>query len=277
MQRRARYNHFQEEVVVAILGAHLSIAGGYHRAVHQAREFGCDCVQLFTKNNAQWGVKEITWEQSRQFRDALEELAVSHPLAHSSYLINLASPDEGLWRKSVDAFAAELQRAETLGIPFVVIHPGCHTNTTPEHGVLRVIEAIDLVHAQTRGLKAKCLVETTAGQGTALGWKFEQLAAILDGVQDADRLGICFDTCHVFAAGYALRTSRDYQRTFQLFDSVVGLGRIKAFHLNDSARDRGSRVRSACPYWAGQDGAGSIPPHPHRSPLSIGSDVPGDS
>jgi len=227
---------------VPILGAHLSIAGGCHKAVERAAVVGCDCVQLFTKNNTQWRARDITAEESSRFRDALGKLAIAHPLAHTSYLINLATPDEVLWRKSIDALAVELRRAEALGIPFVVTHPGCHTTASPEQGVARAVEAIDHVHSETRGLKVKCLVETTAGQGTAVGWRFEQLAEILDGVEDPDRLGICFDTCHVFASGYALRGSREYRATFHRFDSVVGLGQIRAFHLNDSARDRGSRV-----------------------------------
>jgi deoxyribonuclease IV len=227
---------------MAILGAHQSIAGGYHRAVEQARQCGCDCVQLFTKNNNQWSAKDITLDEARRFRDTLAQLGVIHPIAHDSYLINLASPNARLWRKSVDAFVDELCRADSLAIPYVVTHPGAYTAGSEQSGLQNVIRAVDEIHAQSRGLSARCLLETTAGQGTSLGWQFEQLARILDGVADPDRLGICFDTCHVFAAGYAFGTPKEYKATMAAFDRLIGLDRIKAFHLNDSRRPRGSRV-----------------------------------
>jgi deoxyribonuclease-4 len=158
---------------MAILGAHQSIAGGYHRAVELARQCGCDCVQMFTKNANQWAAKTITREEARQFRQALGDLGVSHPIAHDSYLINLASPDGRLWGKSVDAFVAELRRAETLGIPYVVAHPGSYTTGAEQGGLANIVRALDEVHVQTRDLAPRCLLETTAGQGTTLGWQFE--------------------------------------------------------------------------------------------------------
>jgi deoxyribonuclease-4 len=225
-----------------ILGAHQSIAGGYYRAVEYAKTCGCDCVQLFTKNNNQWRAKEITKEEAARFRGALAELGITHPLSHDCYLINLASADRVLWKKSVDAFVIELLRADQLGIPFVVTHPGAYTTGTEASGLKRVIAALNEVNRQTRGCEAKCLLETTAGQGTCLGWRFEQLATILDGVKNPDKLGVCVDTCHVFAAGYPLAEPRDYRRTMRQFDEIIGLGQIKAFHLNDSKRELGSRV-----------------------------------
>jgi deoxyribonuclease IV len=227
---------------MAILGAHKSIAGGYRKAVELAHQCGCDCVQLFTKNNNQWAAKPITAEQAQWFRDALDTLHITHPLAHDCYLINLASPDAGLWKKSVNAFVAELQRAETLGIPYVVTHPGASTAASEAVGLRNVALAIDEIHGQTRGLQSRCLLETTAGQGTSLGWRFEQFAQILDSVRDPDRLGFCFDTCHVFAAGYPLGTKKAYRSTMTTFDQLIGLNRIKAFHLNDSRRELGSRI-----------------------------------
>ena len=182
---------------MAILGAHQSIAGGYYRAVERAHERGCDCVQLFTKNCNQWAARQITVDEARAFRETLETLAIGHPIAHDCYLINLASPDRRLWRRSVDAFVAELRRAETLGIPFVVTHPGAYTSGSEAAGLRKIVRALNEVHAQTRDLRARCLLETTAGQGTALGWRFEELAEILGGVKEPDRLGVCFDTCHV--------------------------------------------------------------------------------
>ena len=227
---------------MAILGAHQSIAGGYHKAVERARRCGCDCVQLFTKNNNQWAAKGITVEEARRFRGALDTLGITHPIAHDSYLINLASPDRRLWRKSVDAFVEELHRAETLGIPFVVTHPGAFTTSSEEAGLRNIVRAVDEIHAQSRGLTARCLLETTAGQGTSLGWRFEQMAAILDGLKEPDRMGFCFDTCHVSAAGYRLSPERAYQATMAEFNRLLGLDRIKAFHLNDSRRALGSRI-----------------------------------
>lgn len=199
-------------------------------------------MQLFTKNNNQWASKSIAPEEARRFLDALEKLGITHPIAHDSYLINLASPDPQLWRKSVDAFVVEMHRAEALDIPYVVTHPGAYTTGSEEGGLRNVVRALDEIHGQCHGLRVRCLLETTAGQGTSLGWQFEQLGLILDGLQEPDRLGFCFDTCHVFAAGYALSTKKGYETTMAAFDRLVGLERIKAFHLNDSRRERGSRI-----------------------------------
>jgi deoxyribonuclease-4 len=227
---------------MAILGAHQSIAGGYYRAVERASSHGCDCVQLFTKNANQWAARNITPAEARQFCEALERWGIAHPIAHDSYLINLASPDRDLWRKSVDALTAELRRADILGIPYVVTHPGAYTSGSEAAGLRNVVRALNEVHSPSRGLRCRCLLETTAGQGTSLGWRFEQLARILDGAKEPDRLGFCFDTCHVFAAGYPLASPKDYETTMAAFDRLVGLERIKAFHLNDSRSDCGSRI-----------------------------------
>lgn len=225
-----------------ILGAHQSIAGGYYRAAELARQVGCDCVQLFSKNNNQWRAKELTDEDATRFQAALREAKLVHPLVHDSYLINLAAPDEALWRRSVEAYVIELRRAGSLGIPYVVTHPGSFTTSSEEAGLARIIQALNEVHGQTRGLAVKTLLENTAGQGSNLGWQFEQLATILDGVKDPDRLGVCIDTCHVFAAGYPLSTTKDYKATMRKLDTIVGLKLINAFHLNDSKRELGSRV-----------------------------------
>ncbi|MBW3597457.1 MAG: deoxyribonuclease IV [Planctomycetes bacterium] len=225
-----------------LLGAHMSIAGGYYRAVDAAGEHTMDVVQLFTKNNNQWRAKPISEEDAARFRAALKERKIRHPLSHSSYLINLAAADAALWKKSVESFIEELRRADRLGIPYVVLHPGAFTCTDEETGLKAVIRALDEVHRQTPELKSQCLLETTAGQGTCLGCRFQQLATILDGVQDPARLGVCVDTCHIFAAGYPLGTPKEYKATFRDFDAAIGLTKIKAFHLNDSKRELGSRV-----------------------------------
>jgi deoxyribonuclease IV len=220
----------------------MSIAGGYYKAVEIARRCGCDCVQLFTKNNNQWRAKPITDDDVTRFRTALTELKIKHPIAHDSYLINLASPDDALWQRSIDAFVVELRRADQLGIRYVVTHPGASTTSDDATGLRRVIQALDEVHAQTPAIGAQCLLENTAGQGSCLGWKFEHLATILGGVKDPDRLGVCIDTCHTFAAGYPLGTKKEYQATIDRLDSLVGVKLVKAFHLNDSKRELGSRV-----------------------------------
>ena len=220
----------------------MSIAGGYYKAVEIAHRCGCDCVQLFTKNNNQWRAKPISADDVDQFRGKLAELKIGHPIAHDSYLINLASPDETLWRRSIASFADELRRADQLGIPYVVTHPGASTTTDADTGLRRVVQALDQVHAETRGIAARRLLETTAGQGSTLGWKFEQLATILGGVKDPDRLGVCVDTCHIFAAGYPLGTKKEYKATIDALDKTVGIKSVKAFHLNDSKRELGSRV-----------------------------------
>ena len=240
----------------------MSIAGGHHKAVERAAAVGCDCLQIFTanprsfparpadlrfgkfltKNNNQWRGKPITAAEAGQFRAALAATGVSYPLAHNCYLINLASPDDALWRKSVDAMVQELLRAEQLGIAYVVAHPGAYTSSSEAAGLARIVAALDEIDRQTRHVKAGCLLETTAGQGTSIGYRFEHLAAILAAVASPERLGVCFDTCHVLAAGYPLAGSRQYRATMRVFDHIVGVGQIRAFHLNDSLRELGSRV-----------------------------------
>jgi len=219
----------------------MSIAGGYFKAVNAAQAAGCDCVQLFTKNNNQWRAKPITEEDVEKFRSALQTHGIQHTISHDSYLINLASPKDELWKKSIDALVIELQRAELLGIPYVVAHPGAFTSSSEEAGLKRIALGLDETHRQTKGCAAQCLLETTAGQGSNLGWKFEHLAEILALAQNPDRLGICFDTCHVFAAGYAMDTEKNYKATMRSLNQTVGVQQIKAFHLNDSLRPFGSR------------------------------------
>lgn len=225
-----------------LLGAHLSIAGGLHKAVEAAAALGMDTVQIFTKNASRWAAKPLTPEEVAAFREAVGGAGLRFPTAHDSYLINLGTADDALWEKSVAAMAEELGRADALGLSYLVSHPGAHLGTGEEAGLARVIAGLDEVHARCPNAATRILVETTAGQGTTLGWRFEHLAAILAGVRHPARLGVCFDTCHVFAAGYALGTDAEYDATFAEFDRVVGLEQIRAFHVNDSAKPFGSRV-----------------------------------
>lgn len=225
-----------------ILGAHQSIAGGYYKAVEIARRTGCDCVQLFTKNNNQWRAKPIGDAEARVFADALRRLKVKHPLSHASYLINLASPDDELWKKSIDSFIVELQRAAQLGIPYVVVHPGAYTTSSLEAGLQRVAAALDEVHRQTPELAAMTLLETTSGQGTCLGCRFEHMAEIISNVRSPERVAVCVDTCHIFSAGYALATEKEYKASMRQLDQTVGLTLVKAIHVNDSKAKFGSGV-----------------------------------
>jgi deoxyribonuclease-4 len=225
-----------------LFGAHLSIAGGYHRALLAAQEHGCPIVQLFTKQPSQWAAVPITPEQAQTFRDTLAQTGLRQVMAHDSYLINLASPDPALYRRSLDAFIEEMGRAEALGVSYLVMHPGAHVDTGEEAGLLRVAQALDEAHARCDGVHVRVLLETTAGQGTNLGYRFEHLASILDRMAHRDRLGVCLDTCHVFAAGYPLAPEEQYQATMSEFDRIVGLDRLAAFHVNDSVKGLGSRV-----------------------------------
>lgn len=225
-----------------ILGAHMSMAGGFHRAIERGQEVGCRCVQIFVTNNTRWQVCEIQEEAVQKLRTAVAQYKMEHLIGHSGYLINLATPDAMLWKKSLDALVVELHRAARLGIRHLVLHPGAYTTSSETAGLRRVVRALNEVHRQTSGLEAGCLLENTAGQGTCLGWRFEQLAFVLNGVRAPQRLGVCLDTCHAFAAGYAFTSESEYCDMMQEFDRVIGFDRLKAIHVNDSKRERGSRV-----------------------------------
>jgi len=225
-----------------LFGAHMSIAGGYFKAADAAAKFGMESVQVFTKNNNQWAGKPLTDEDIRLFKDALRAHQLSRPTAHDSYLINLASPDDALRTRSLDAFAVEMERAEALGIEYLVMHPGTPTDGDEDLGLKRIAAAFDEIFRRCPGFQVMPLLETTAGQGRSLGHRFEHLARIRELSAAPERLGICLDTCHVFAAGYALAPKPAYTATFQEFDDVIGIEHLKAFHLNDSKKPFGSRV-----------------------------------
>lgn len=225
-----------------LLGSHKSIAGGYYKAVDAAAALGMETVQLFTKNNNQWRAKPLSDEDVCLFRDAIKRTGLRKPCAHNCYLINVASANDELWEKSLDALVIEVERAEALGLDGVVMHPGSHVDATTDEGLRRIVRAIDEVHCRTAGVKTELWLETTAGQGSSLGHRFEHLAAILNGVKQPERLGVCVDSCHIFAAGYPLQTKEEYEETFGQFDRIVGVNLIRAFHLNDSKKPLGSRV-----------------------------------
>ncbi len=225
-----------------LFGAHLSIAGGLHNALLSAQALNCETVQLFTANPSQWTSRDLTPEEISLFRRTLRETKLRYPTAHDSYLINLASPDDTLYRRSIEAFLNEMRRAEQLRLRYLVMHPGAHVGSGEDAGLTKVAAALDEIHARCADYCVRILIETTAGQGTTLGHRFEHLARILSLVAAPERLGVCFDTCHVFAAGYALAPLAEYNATMQAFQATVGLQRLKLFHVNDSVREQGSRV-----------------------------------
>lgn len=211
------------------------------KAVERAVVDGCESLQVFNKSSSQWKGKALSGEEIALFRRGLEDAKLP-VISHASYLINLAGPDKKLHRKSVAAFADELERCDRLGIPHLVIHPGSHKGTGEEAGLERVAAALDAIYDARPALATDVLLENTAGMGNCVGNTFEQLAAIRSAMKHARRVGICFDTCHAFAAGYDMRTRAGYESTWAHFDATVGLARLKAFHLNDSKKDLACRV-----------------------------------
>lgn len=222
-----------------LLGAHMSIAGGVAKAIDRGLSLGCNAIQIFTGYNNRWAQKNFTAEDLEKF--SLNKSKLKLILAHNKYLINLASPISEISEKSFSSMVEELQRAELLGLPFLVIHPGSHVGSGEKIGLNKVGQQLNTLFAETKGFQVQILLETTAGQGTNLGYRFEHLAEILAGNKYPERMGVCFDTCHCFAAGYDLRTPKSYRKTFEEFDRLIGISLIRAFHLNDSKRELGSR------------------------------------
>lgn len=223
-------------------GAHMSISGGVSKSFARGESVGIEAMQIFAKNERQWTAKPIPAEEAAAFRAEQERTGIHPVVVHDSYLINLAAPADELREKSIAAFADELERCAQLNIPYLVTHPGAHTGIGEEAGLARVADAINRLLAEGVGGPTMILLETTAGQGTALGYRFEHLARLFELIPHHDRLGVCVDTCHIFAAGYDIRDEASYQATFAELDRLVGLERVKCFHLNDSQKDVGSRV-----------------------------------
>jgi deoxyribonuclease-4 len=220
----------------------MSIAGGLHLAFTRIRRVKGEALQIFLSNQRQWKSPPLTSEMIEDFRLEWEKNQRIVVAAHDSYLINLAAPDQTTVEQSVNAFADELVRAAALEIPFLITHPGSHRGQGVEAGLRRFVRNLDSAITLSGTVSVSILLETTAGQGTNLGSQFEEIALILSDSQYGDRLGVCFDTSHVFAAGYDLRTPETYEETLSLFDRLVGLQRLKFFHLNDSKRPLASRV-----------------------------------
>jgi len=276
-------------------GAHMSVARGLENAFGAGAAVGCDCLQIFVKNQRQWRAGPLTDEQVARFHEARSAAGLAPVIAHASYLLNLASPSDATRAMSVNAMVDELTRCEALGVDFLVFHPGAHMNSEvrsakfedrnqsrerkrADHpnrnregeesllpitdfqlpiglpanrpdddpavigGIERIASALDEVHRRCAGFRTMVLLESTAGQGTAIGWHFGQLAAVLDRVRKSDRLGVCLDTCHLFAAGYDFRTVEGYAAMIDELDRTVGVSRVGCIHVNDSKRELGSRV-----------------------------------
>jgi deoxyribonuclease-4 len=224
------------------LGAHMSVAGGLDQALIRGRAAGCDVIQIFSKNSNQWKAKPLTPEDISNFKKAREETKVFPSMVHSSYLINLCSPKEDEWRKSIEAFFIEMERVEALEMSYLILHPGAHLGAGVDAGIVKVAEALNELHIRTAGFNMKILIELTAGQGSCIGHRFEEVGAILDLIREPERIGVCFDTCHAFAAGYDMRTQSAYEETMSALDRTVGLNRVWAFHLNDCKKELGCRV-----------------------------------
>ncbi len=243
-----------------ILGSHMSIEGGFYRAVERAAEAGCNCLQLFTAPPRQFAAHIIDEEAvtpgesqsnralqnlvqpGNQFQEALQRCHISHPLSHASYLINLGSPDANLRQKGIQATLSELDRAAMLGIPNVVLHPGAYTSSTIETGLTLVCDSLDYIFERSAHTPTRILLENTAGQGTTLGSKIDELGFILKRVPQVERLGVCIDTCHAFAAGYDLSCAAGLENLLSEIQRHIGLEQIIALHLNDSKKECGSRV-----------------------------------
>ena len=222
-----------------LIGAHLSTKGGLPTVWDRAAAINASAVALFAKNSNQWKGKELTPEICAEFA---QKRSVKPVLTHASYLINLATTNAEFHRKSIAALVDELDRAERLGIHAVVLHPGAHMGAGADHGLDQIARSLDQVHAQIPDHKAVTLLETSAGQGSCLGCTFEELGEILDLVDDRARVGVCVDTCHIFASGFDIRTRDGYERTIEQLDEHVGIENVGAFHLNDSKKPLGSRV-----------------------------------
>lgn len=224
-----------------LLGAHMSISGGVHTAFERGRHVGCTTMQIFSKNNNQWKGKPLIEQDIINYKKEAKEANIRPVVVHSSYLINLCAANKVTLKKSREAFLDELDRCRILGIPYFVFHPGSHVGQGEETGLKIIAESLNMLHEKTKGYRVKSVLEVTAGQGSNLGYSFEQIRAIIDMVENKRRMGVCIDTCHLFAAGYDISTEQGYKKTLKEFDDIIGLKRLMVIHLNDSKGALGSR------------------------------------
>lgn len=224
------------------MGAHCSIAGGMANAPRAGAEIGCTAIQLFTGSNQQWRQRPIPDAEVRSFREAIDAGDIRVAFSHAMYLINLASPDTAIFKKSVEAMAGEIERADLLGLPFVVVHPGAPKEKERRWGIKRAAEAIESAFDLVPDAKAKIALETTAGAGSSLGQTFDEIAEIIEESGVGERLCVCFDTCHAFAAGYDFRKRKGYESMWRLFDGCIGIEKLAAIHMNDCLGECGGRL-----------------------------------
>ncbi|MGI9113988.1 MAG: deoxyribonuclease IV [Chthoniobacterales bacterium] len=225
-----------------LLGAHMSIAGGLHAAIDRACSIRCSAMQIFVKNNIQWFARPLAREEIRGFLEHAQRCQLASVFAHANYLINLAATNPQFHANSLRALSEELIRADQLELPFLVMHPGAHMGEGEEAGLEKIAASIDAVFAVIPNVKTKIALETTAGQGSCLGHTFEQLASIIGNVREPERLCVCLDTAHIFAAGYDITWEAGVKKTFRDFDRIIGRERLAAIHINDSKTGRSSRV-----------------------------------
>jgi deoxyribonuclease-4 len=225
-----------------LLGAHFSIAKGLHQALYEAETYGCTALQIFTKNSITWKERTLTREEIHRFDQVRKQTGITSIASHTSYLINLATPERKKHVMSCNALKQELIRSSMLDIPFVVLHPGAHLGKGKDQGIDKIALSINKIFDQIPDTQIRLLLETTAGQGSGLGHTFEQLALIRDKIVNRNRIGICLDTSHVFAAGYDIRTPETYRKVMDTFDAIIGLENLYVIHLNDSKKELGSRV-----------------------------------
>jgi len=225
-----------------LLGAHESITGGVDKALERGRDDTCDCIQIFSKNQMQWKTKPLELDEALRFKEGSSTFGIKETVIHDSYLINLCSPDKALLKQSREAFLEEAVRAKHLGVRYLIFHPGAHMGKGEQAGLRLISESLDWVRKEFGSGDVEFLLEITAGQGSVLGHSFDQLGKIIGMLEDQKHAGVCFDTCHAYAAGYDVRTPKGYEATFEMFDEMVGLERLKAFHLNDSKGKQGSRL-----------------------------------
>jgi len=225
-----------------MLGGHVSISGGVDKAPKRARDVTCDCMQIFSKNQMQWKTKPLDLEEAERFKTNCLEFKVAETVIHDSYLINLASPNKALLKHSREAFLDEMVRAKHLGVRNLIFHPGAHMGSGEQEGLKRIAESMNWARTAFGSGDVRLVLEITAGQGSVLGYSFDQLARVIGLLDDQTNVGVCFDTAHAYAAGYDIKTKKGYERTFELFDETIGLEFLRAMHINDSKVKQGSRV-----------------------------------
>ncbi len=225
-----------------MLGGHVSILGGLDKAPERAQQATCDCMQIFSKNQMQWKARPLDLEEAQRFKENSRKFAIRETVIHDSYLINLGSPDKRLLKQSRETFLDEMARAKHLGVRHLIFHPGAHMGAGEQAGLKKIAESLNWARGEFGSGDVAFVIEITAGQGTVLGHSFEQIEKIISLLDDQKNAGVCFDTAHAYAAGYDVKTKKGYERTFQMFDDVIGLEHLKAMHINDSKVKQGSRI-----------------------------------